>query len=78
MIPARLVLAVQDSRYVEPLLSYLHGSSYGSVLQVTAFTRTDSFLHYMEVGEVPNLVAGDTEMLESWLSRGRLRFLGCF
>lgn len=70
MIPARLVLAVQDSRYVEPLLSYLHGSSYGSALQVTAFTRTDSFLHYMEVGEVPNLVVGDTEMLESWLSRG--------
>ena len=53
MIPARLVLAVQDSRYVEPLLSYVHGSSYGSALQVTAFTRIDSFLHYMEVGKCP-------------------------
>ncbi|KOP66770.1 hypothetical protein AMS62_17155 [Bacillus sp. FJAT-18019] len=72
MIPARLVLAVQDSRYVEPLLNYVHGSSYGSALQVTAFTRTDSFLRYMETGEVPNLVVGDTEMLECWLARGKV------
>lgn len=72
MIPARLVLAVQDSRYVEPLLNYVHGSSYGTALQVTAFTRTDSFLHYMETGEVPNLVVGDTEMLECWLARGEV------
>lgn len=70
MIPARLVLAVQDSRYVEPLLNYAYGSAYGSALQVTAFTRIDSFLHYMSTGEAPNLVVGDTEMLESWLSRG--------
>ncbi|ANA79192.1 hypothetical protein C7121_12555 [Paenibacillus glucanolyticus] len=70
MIPARIVLAVQDSRYVEPLLNYAYGSSYGSALQVTAFTRMDSFLHYMSSGEVPNLVVGDAEMLESWLSRG--------
>ncbi|KOR82418.1 ParA family protein [Paenibacillus solani] len=72
MIPARLVLAVQDSRYVEPLLNYVHGSSYGSALQVTAFTRTDSFLRYMETGEVPNLVVGDTEMLECWHARGEV------
>ncbi|MGW8823784.1 hypothetical protein ACWGNU_16925 [Paenibacillus lautus] len=70
MIPARLVLAVQDSRYVEPLLNYVHGSSYGSALQVTAFTRVESFLHYMDSGETPNLVVGDADMLENWLSRG--------
>lgn len=72
MIPARLVLAVQDSRYVEPLLSYVHGSSYGSALQVTAFTRPDSFLRYMETGEAPNLIAGDTEMLECWFAQGEV------
>lgn len=77
MIPVRLVLAVQDSRYVEPLLNYVHGSSYGSALQVTAFTRVESFLHYMDAGDTPNLVVGDANMLESWLSRGRHRFHGC-
>ncbi|MEK6993260.1 hypothetical protein NST08_23595 [Paenibacillus sp. FSL K6-1566] len=70
MLSVRFVLAVQDSRYVEPLLNYVNGSSYSSSMQITAFTRQDAFLHYMESGEPPALVVGDAEMLMAWFQLG--------
>lgn len=70
MLPVRFVLAVQDARYVEPLLNYVNGSSYGSSMQVTAFTRPDAFLQYMQSGELPALVVGDAEMLMAWFRLG--------
>ncbi|WP_106766712.1 hypothetical protein [Paenibacillus faecalis] len=65
MLPLRVVLAVQDSGYVEPLLQYIHGSDYVKKLQVTAFTRTEALLQYRDI---PDLVVGETKMLEAWLS----------
>ncbi|MGG1878833.1 hypothetical protein ABDI30_14840 [Paenibacillus cisolokensis] len=65
-MPVRMVLAVQDSRYVEPLLDYVQGSSFGNMLHVTAFTRMDAFLQYMTEHK-PGLVVGDRDMLQAWL-----------
>lgn len=63
MLPVRILLAVQDSGYVEPLLQYIHGSEYAGRVQVTAFTRMEALLQYKEV---PDLIVGDAEMLETW------------
>ncbi|MFC7681265.1 hypothetical protein [Paenibacillus sp. GCM10028914] len=68
MLPVRIVLAVQDSGYVEPMLNFIHGSEYVKRVQVTAFTRMDALLQY---GEIPDLIVGEVEMLEAWLTEGR-------
>ena len=63
MLPVRILLAVQDSGYVEPLLQYIRGSEYAGRVQITAFTRKEALLQYKEV---PDLIVGDAEMLEAW------------
>lgn len=68
MQPVRLVLAVQDKGYIEPLLHYIQCSEYAVIVQVTAFTRAEAFLQFMESGSRPDLVVGDTELLKAWLS----------
>ncbi|SMF73782.1 Cellulose biosynthesis protein BcsQ [Paenibacillus uliginis N3/975] len=65
MLPVRVVLAVQDSEYVEPLLQYIHGSEYVKKVQVTAFTRVEALLQYRDI---PDLIVGEANMLEAWLS----------
>lgn len=44
---ARIVLAVRESQYIEPLLHYLHHSEYGEMLRITAFSRMDAFIEFM-------------------------------
>lgn len=65
MQPVRVILAVQDSSYVEPLLQYIHGSEYVERMQVTAFTQIDALRKYQEL---PDLIVGEREMLVAWLS----------
>lgn len=65
MLPVRIVLAVADSAYVEPLLQYIHGSEYVEKMQVTAFTRMEALRKYREL---PDLIVGESGMLEAWLS----------
>lgn len=67
MLPVRIVLAVQDSRYVEPLLQYIHGSEYVKKVQVTAFTRVEALLQHRDI---PDLIVGEAKMLEAWLNEG--------
>lgn len=66
MLPVRVVLAVQDSEYVEPLLQFIHGSEYVERVQVTAFTQMQALLQYHHK---PDLIVGEVEMLEAWLSK---------
>ena len=37
MIPTRVVLAVQESDYIEPLLRYVHSSEYGDKIEDRCF-----------------------------------------
>ncbi|WNS41039.1 hypothetical protein [Paenibacillus sp. MMS20-IR301] len=68
---ARIVLAVRESQYIEPLLHYLHHSSYGEMLRITAFSRLDTFMEFMKGNELPDAVAGDASFIEAWLVEGR-------
>ncbi|WP_054956503.1 AAA family ATPase [Paenibacillus dakarensis] len=68
MLPVRIILAVQDAGYVEPLLHYIHGSEYVNKVQITAFTRMETLLQYPDL---PDLIVGEAHMLESWLSKER-------
>lgn len=68
---ARIVLAVRESQYIEPLLHYLHHSEYGEMLRITAFSRLDTFVEFMKGDEVPDAVAGDPSFIEAWLLDGR-------
>ena len=67
MQPVRLILAVQDKEYVELLLQYVQGSEYAEKVQITAFTRMDAFVQAMEQVGSPDLVVGDSAMLQAWL-----------
>lgn len=68
---ARIVLAVRESQYIEPLLHYLHHSEYGEMLRITAFSRLDTFVEFMKGDEIPDAVAGDPSFIEAWLVEGR-------
>ena len=68
---ARIVLAVRESQYIEPLLHYLHHSEYGDMLRITAFSRLDTFMEFMKGDEIPDAVAGDPAFIEAWLVEGR-------
>ncbi|OAB46165.1 AAA family ATPase [Paenibacillus glacialis] len=70
MIPAKLVLAVQESEYIEPLLRYVHSSEYGEKLRVIAFTEVDKFLQYMNGNERPEVVVAEVVFLTPWLKQG--------
>ncbi|MCL6601494.1 MAG: hypothetical protein K6T94_01345 [Paenibacillus sp.] len=67
----RIVLAVRESQYIEPLLHYVHHSEYGDRLHITAFSRMDAFMEYMKGEEVPGAVVGDPVFIEAWLVEGR-------
>lgn len=68
---ARIVLAVRESQYIEPLLHYVHHSNYGTLLRVTAFSRLDTFMEFMKGEEVPDAVVGDPSFVEAWLLEGK-------
>lgn len=68
---ARIVLAVRESQYIEPLLHYLHHSEYGEMLRITAFSRMDAFIEFMRGEDIPDAVVGDSSFIENWLVEGR-------
>lgn len=68
---ARIVLAVRESQYIEPLLHYLHHSEYGEMLRITAFSKLDTFMEFMTGDELPDAVAADPAFIEAWLVEGR-------
>lgn len=68
---ARIVLAVRESQYIEPLLHYLHHSEYGEMLRITAFSRMDAFIEFMKGEDIPDAVVGDVTFIESWLVEGK-------
>lgn len=68
---ARIVLAVRESQYIEPLLHYLHHSEYGEMLRITAFSRMDAFIEFMKGEDIPDAVVGDVSFIESWLVEGK-------
>ncbi|WP_052380409.1 hypothetical protein [Paenibacillus camerounensis] len=68
---ARIVLAVRESQYIEPLLHYVHHSDYGELLRISAFSRPDTFMEFMASGEPADAVVGDPSFIESWLVEGR-------
>lgn len=68
---ARIVLAVRESQYIEPLLHYVHHSEYGEMLRITAFSRLDTFKEFMNGEDMPDAVIGDACFIEAWLVDGR-------
>lgn len=68
---ARIVLAVRESQYIEPLLHYLHHSEYGEMLRITAFSRMDAFIEFMRGEDIPDAVVGDSSFIEAWLVEGK-------
>ncbi|AIQ45463.1 hypothetical protein R70723_05815 [Paenibacillus sp. FSL R7-0273] len=70
---ARIVLAVRESQYIEPLLHYVHHSDYGDLVRISAFSRLDTFMEYMGSGEPADAVVGDPSFIEAWLVEGRSR-----
>ncbi|WP_339317071.1 hypothetical protein [Paenibacillus sp. FSL R10-2734] len=68
---ARIVLAVRESQYIEPLLHYLHHSEYGEMLRITAFSRMDAFIEFMRGEDIPDAVVGDSSFIETWIVEGR-------
>lgn len=68
---ARIVVAVRESEYIEPLLHYLHHSEYGELMRITAFSKLEAFMEFMTGDELPDAVAGDRSFIEAWLVEGR-------
>ncbi|WP_379154979.1 hypothetical protein [Paenibacillus sp. sgz5001063] len=68
---ARIVLAVRESQYIEPLLHYIHHSEYGGMLRISAFSRPDTFMEFMNGEEVPDAVVADPSFIEAWLVEGK-------
>lgn len=67
----RIVLAVRESQYIEPLLHYVQHSEYGDRLRITAFSQMDAFVEYMKGEDRPAAVVGDLSFIEAWLVEGR-------
>lgn len=70
MIPARVVLAVRENEYIEPLLGYVQSSEFGQKMRVIAFTEVDKFMQYMNGSERPDVVVAEAIYLEPWLKQG--------
>lgn len=70
MIPIRVVLAVQESEYLESLLRYVHSSEFGEKMRVIAFTKLDKFLQYMKEIDRAEMVVGEAIFLDPWLKQG--------
>lgn len=68
---ARIVLAVRESQYIEPLLHYVHHGEYGEMLRITAFSRMETFMEFMRGEEIPDVVVGDSSFIEAWLVEGK-------
>lgn len=65
MVPVRLVLAVQDEQYIELFLHYVQCSEFHQRLVVTAFSRKDVFLRYMEDSrDLIHVVLGESYFME--------------
>lgn len=65
MVPVRLVLAVQDEQYIELFLHYVQCSEFHQRLVVTAFSRKDAFLRYMEDSrDLIHVVLGESYFME--------------
>ncbi|MGG4221357.1 AAA family ATPase [Paenibacillus jamilae] len=72
MVPVKVVLAVEDRDYIEPLLNYVHGSEYARRLRITAFSQPEAFHQYMiETSGMkrPDVVVGETAFLNLWTTR---------
>ncbi|MEC0180389.1 AAA family ATPase [Paenibacillus peoriae] len=72
MIPVKVVLAVADREYIEPLLNYVHGSEYARRLRITAFSQPEAFRQYMmETNGIkrPDIVVGEAAFLSLWTDR---------
>ncbi|WP_068498826.1 AAA family ATPase [Paenibacillus kribbensis] len=72
MIPVKVVLAVADREYIEPLLNYVHGSEYARRLRITAFSQPEAFRQYMmETNGMkrPDIVVGEAAFLSLWTGR---------
>ncbi|MNO85655.1 hypothetical protein D3C76_770310 [compost metagenome] len=67
MLPVRLVLAVQDEQYIGPFLEYVRCSEFDRRFMVSAFSRRDAFVEYMEhSGERVDVVLGEALFFEAW------------
>ncbi|MDP1509664.1 ParA family protein [Paenibacillus sp. CMAA1739] len=72
MVPVKVVLAVEDRDYIEPLLNYVHGSEYARRLRITAFSQPEAFHQYMiETSGMkrPDVVVGEAAFLNLWTTR---------
>ncbi|AOZ92202.1 AAA family ATPase [Paenibacillus crassostreae] len=71
MIPTRIVLAVAEKEYIDPLVSYVHNSEYRDKMCISAFTEVDKFLQYMNGNEKerPELIVGELSFIEPWLKQ---------
>lgn len=70
---AKIVLAVRESQFIEPVLHFVHHSDYGEMLRITAFSRMETFMAFMKSGEAPDAVIGDPVFIEAWLLESRSR-----
>ncbi|MNZ67653.1 CobQ/CobB/MinD/ParA nucleotide binding domain protein [compost metagenome] len=67
VLPVRAVLAVQDEQYIEPFLQYVHCSEFDRRIMVTAFSRKDAFVKYMEhSSDSVDVVLGEALFFEAW------------
>ncbi|WP_310550922.1 P-loop NTPase family protein [Paenibacillus glufosinatiresistens] len=68
---ARIVLAVRENEYIEPLLAYVQRSGYRDQIGIKAFSRPELFAAYMQGKDRPDAVVGDRAFVEVWLVGGR-------
>lgn len=65
MHPIKLVLVVREEEYIEPFLHYVHTSEYNRSLKVTAFSKAESFIRYMDqFADDVDAVLGEPPFLE--------------
>lgn len=68
---ARIILAVREKEYIEPVLRYCRSGECREKLQVVAFSRMDTFEAHIEGNEVPDALIGDPAFIEAWLLKGK-------
>lgn len=72
IIPVKVVLAVENREYIEPLLNYVHGSEYARRLRITAFSQPEAFRQYMMEKngmKRPDVVVSEAAFLSLWTDR---------
>ncbi|WP_334077005.1 hypothetical protein [Paenibacillus sanfengchensis] len=73
-MPLRLVLAVQDEQYIEPFLQFARSGEFERGYTVTAFSRTEAFVRYLEeCGNQVDAVLGEAVFIEAVCRDGRER-----